>query len=297
MEINELISLTSKYGLTIKEESIHFNESGLDFLVAFAHDTNDVEWTLRIPRRPDVFERTGVEKNVLNLIYKKVPFETPYWEIYEEDLIAYKKLSGVPAGTIDHSIQNYVWELNHEQIPEQFHQSLANILASLHTFSSEEIKNAGLTVHTAEEARQSMKTRMEKVKQTFGVGDSLWNRWETWLQNDSLWPAQTGLIHGDVHAGHIMIDTDEKAIGLIDWTEAKLTDVSVDFVFYYKAFGEDALDKLIHYYHQADGLYWPGMKEHIIEQDAAYAVAIAEFAIISGVKEYEQMAKDALEIK
>ncbi|MCM2404403.1 Mph(B) family macrolide 2'-phosphotransferase, partial [Rhizobium sp. S153] len=42
------------------------------------------------------------------------------------------------------------------------------------------------------------------------------------------------------------------------------------------------------------GIYWPRMKEHIIELDAAYAVAIAEFAIVSGVEEYEQMAKEAL---
>lgn len=36
------------------------------------------------------------------------------------------------------------------------------------------------------------------------------------------------------------------------------------------------------------------MKEHIIELDAAYAVAIAEFAMVSGMEEYEQMARGAL---
>ena len=36
------------------------------------------------------------------------------------------------------------------------------------------------------------------------------------------------------------------------------------------------------------------MKEHIIELDAAYPVEVAEFAIVSGIKEYEKMAKDAL---
>ena len=38
------------------------------------------------------------------------------------------------------------------------------------------------------------------------------------------------------------------------------------------------------------------MKEHIIELVAAYPVSIAEFAIVSGVEEYVQMAKKALEI-
>ncbi|NQD68984.1 macrolide 2'-phosphotransferase, partial [Bacillus haikouensis] len=38
----------------------------------------------------------------------------------------------------------------------------------------------------------------------------------------------------------------------------------------------------------------PAMKEHIIELKAAYPVAIAEFAITSGLDEYEQMAREAL---
>lgn len=44
------------------------------------------------------------------------------------------------------------------------------------------------------------------------------------------------------------------------------------------------------------GIYWPAMKEHVIELNAAYPVAIAEFAIISGLEEYEQLAKETLQV-
>lgn len=74
-----------------------------------------------------------------------------------------------------------------------------------------------------------------------------------------------------------MIDIDANVTGLIDWTEAKVTDVSHDFVFHYRGFGEAALEKLIHYYRQAGGIYWPAMKEHIMELNAAYPVTVAEF--------------------
>lgn len=43
-------------------------------------------------------------------------------------------------------------------------------------------------------------------------------------------------------------------------------------------------------------LYLHKMKAHIIELVAAYPVSIAEFAMVSGVEEYDQMAKKALEI-
>nr|WP_281289859.1 macrolide 2'-phosphotransferase [Oceanobacillus sojae] len=286
--------LARKYGLNLEGDAIRFNESGLDFLVAFAKDTDGEEWVLRIPRRDDVMDRTIDEQKVLKVVHQHASFQVPVWSIYENDLIAYKKLKGVPAGTIDPEIQNYVWEMDIENIPEQFHQSQGEVLASLHNVPKKEAEKAGIPAYTAKEAHVSMKERMEKVKKRFGVADDLWNRWQNWLNNEELWPKETGLMHGDVHAGHMMIDDDTKVIGLIDWTEAKVTDVSNDFVFQYKAFGEEALDKLIHYYKQAGGIYWPKMKEHIIELDAAYAVAIAEFAMISGMEEYEQMARGAL---
>lgn len=153
-----------------------------------------------------------------------------------------------------------------------------------------------MVVHTPEEARQSMKERMEAVKIEFGVGEFLWNRWKEWLSDNEMWPKQVGFIHGDVHAGHILVDKDAKVTGLIDWTEAKVTDVSNDFVIYYRTFGEEGLDAIIKAYKEAGGCFWPKMKEHIIELVAAYPVSIAEFAIISGLEEYEQMAKDTLEV-
>ncbi|SCC24607.1 Macrolide 2-phosphotransferase II [Bacillus cereus] len=290
------VEIARKYGLEVKEESIIFNESGLDFLVAYAEDYKGEEWVLRFPRRDDVMPRTIVEKKALDLVYKYATFQVPVWSLYKNDLIAYKKLTGVPAGTIDPEIQNYLWEMDYENVPERFHQTLAKALASLHTIPKEEALTVGLYVQTAEEARKSMIERMEKVKANFGVGKSLWNRWQAWIKNEELWPQRTGLIHGDVHAGHTMIDKDANVTGLIDWTEAKVTDVSNDFVFQYRAFGEASLEKLIQHYRQAGGIYWPVMKEHVIELNAAYPVAIAEFAIISGLEEYEQMAKETLQV-
>lgn len=44
------------------------------------------------------------------------------------------------------------------------------------------------------------------------------------------------------------------------------------------------------------GYFWTEMKKHIIELVAAEAVTIAEFAVTSGLKEYEEMAKQALQV-
>lgn len=296
-DMKQVIEIAKKHNLILKEETMQFNESGLDFQVVFALDESGIDWVLRLPRREDVMPRTRVEKLALDLVNQYVKsFQAPNWIIYSDELIAYKKLDGVPAGTIDHNIGNYVWEIDINNVPPSFHMSLGRVLAELHSIPSDKATEFGLIVQTPEEARKSMKQRMNDVKTKFGVGEKLWNRWQSWVNDDEMWPKKTGLIHGDVHAGHTMIDKEANVTGLIDWTEAKVTDISNDFVFNYKAFGEEGLEALIIAYKEAGGYYWPKMKEHIIELVAAYPVSIAEFAIVSGVEEYVQMAKKALEI-
>ena len=296
-DMKQVIEIAKKHNLILKEETMQFNESGLDFQVVFALDESGVDWVLRLPRREDVMPRTRVEKLALDLVNQYVKsFQAPNWIIYSDELIAYKKLDGVPAGTIDHNIGNYVWEIDINNVPPSFHMSLGRVLAELHSIPSDKATEFGLIVQTPEEARKSMKQRMNDVKTKFGVGEKLWNRWQSWVNDDDMWPKKTGLIHGDVHAGHTMIDKEADVTGLIDWTEAKVTDISNDFVFNYKAFGEEGLEALIIAYKEAGGYYWPKMKEHIIELVAAYPVSIAEFAIVSGAEEYVQMAKKALEI-
>ncbi|HWL25373.1 MULTISPECIES: macrolide 2'-phosphotransferase [Bacillales] len=290
----EVLEIAEKHGLQLIEDFFVFNESGLDFQVVFAKDQEGKEWVLRIPRRFDVFPRTKAEKTALDLINKYASFEAPDWGIYTEELIAYKKLNGVPAGTIDPEAKRYVFEIDENNIPKCFYQTLGKVLATLHSIPREKASEAGVIVQTPEEVKQIMKNRMDAVKEKFGVGEPLWNRWQTWLNDEEIWPKETGLIHGDLHPGHILVESSGNVTGLIDWTEAKVADISTDFVGHYRVFGEEGLDTLIKAYKEAGGYHWPKMREHIIELNAAYPVGIAEFALISGMDEYIQMANKEL---
>lgn len=91
-----------------------------------------------------------------------------------------------------------------------------------------------------------------------------------------------------------MIDAIAQVTGFIDWTEAAVTDPACDFVAHYRTFGENALNKLISAYAKAGGCVWPKMAEHVIELAASYPIAIAEFALKSGLDEYKQMARQSL---
>lgn len=292
-----IVTIASECGLDIQPESISINESGLDFQVAFAEDRHGVEWVLRIPRRPEVYARTGSEKETVDFVQQHVSFEVPNWQIHKETLIAYPKLTGVPAATIDPELQQYVWEIEHKPVPQNFIDTLAEVLVDLHRITDEELASSDIKTTTIEQIKEDYQERMHKVKETYGVSPDLWNRWQTWLEHDELWPNHVTMIHGDLHPGHIMVDKEANVTGLIDWTEASHADPSNDFMGHHRVFGDEGLDELIEAYDKAGGTTWPQMKEHIIELNAVFPLFIAEFALTSGEAAYEKMAKKELGVE
>lgn len=290
----EVFQLAKKNGIDIHPKSMKGNESGLDYYAVTAEDVAGTRWLLRIPRRNDSMQESAKEKQVLDAIKNKLPIQIPDWQIYTPELIAYPLLKGVPAGTVDEEKQGYLFELDERNVPKTFIQTLAEALVALHSMDATEAIGRGLEVESAEEIRVSMKRRMDKVKDVYGVNEELWTRWQTWVEEDSYWPNKTGLVHGDLHPGHILIDKTGKVTAIIDWTEAKFDDPSKDFISHYMVFGEESLLELIEAYASYGGYTWPKMKEHIDEMVASNAIAVAEFAQKSNLEEYHQMAREML---
>lgn len=295
METQEIINLAGKYGFDMENQEWVLNDSGLDFIVIQLDDKDGVPWILRIPRRPDVQSEIDKEKAILAVVEPNLSIQAPNWEIADAGLIAYKALAGVPAGTINKEEQRYDWKLDPENLSDNYVATLANGMVSLHQIPFSKITDGGMAVQTIQDVRKRMQERMEKVKNELGVSDKLWTRWQYWVGDDSFWPEHSGFIHGDLHPGHILIDEEERVTGFIDWTEAKVADVSTDFVGHLRTHGERELERLVEAYGKAGGTVWPKMTAHIIELAATYPIDIAEFAIKSGSEEYLDMARGALQ--
>ncbi|MFC3041717.1 macrolide 2'-phosphotransferase [Virgibacillus xinjiangensis] len=293
----QVSDIAKNHELMIREDFIEFNESGLDFQVVFANDMEGEQWVLRIPRRADVIAHAVREKKTLDLVSPHLSVSAPKWEVFSDELIAYKILPGIPAGTVDPEKKSYVWEIDEENVPIIYHETLARAMASLHQINRQYMEEAGMHTFSISEIRDNMRHRIEKVEEDYGVAEELWNRWQAWLNNDSLWPESTALVHGDLHPGHILIDHTSRVTGLIDWTEARVDDPATDFVAHYMAFGEDALNRLIEAYDKAGGYVWPFMAEHVKELQAAYPVTVAEFAERSGSGEFANLARQLLGVE
>jgi len=286
--------IANNKGIDVLEDTIKINDSGVDFLVAHAQVENGDKWILRIPRRPESMRHALQEKKALDIIRKYTSFQVPNWSIFSEDLIAYKQLSGIPAATIDIEKQGYVWSFDETNVPSEYYYSLGKTLANLHSLPQAEFENIGVEILGASDLRASMKERMERVKEKYHVNPSLWDRWQAWLAEDSLWPSHIGVKHGDIHPGHILIDKNNHVTGIIDWTEVGIADVSADFMSHYLLFGKDGLKKLIDAYDNAGGKTWARMDEHIVELLTTSAITVAEYAQVSGMKDMHETAAHML---
>jgi macrolide phosphotransferase len=288
-------AIARRHGLTLFGE-IERNELGLDFFAAFANDESGTPWAVRIPRRPDVLPRAQNEARVLELLKGRLPVAVPDWRIVSPEMIAYPKLVGTTAVTVDPETRVPTWNIDRQSAP--FVESFAQALAAIHRIDPAEARAAGLKVSTPEESRREFAENLDRVTREIGVGQGQGRRWRAWLDDNDSWPPFSALVHGDLHVGHVVVDEASRATGILDWTEAEVSDPSIDFIFHLMGFGESGLDLLIAEYESAGGKTWPGLRRQAEERLAAFPVKYALFALKSGQDEHlaavrEQLGLDA----
>jgi macrolide phosphotransferase len=287
----ELFACAEQNGLQLNPDHFEVNESGLDFLVAFAKDDAGQAWVLRKPRRSDVWERIENERKVLKAVGKHLPVAVPEWRIFTPNLIAYPLLRGNPIATVDPAGRGYIWRFPQDSLSDAFFNSLAETLAALHRIEHDEGIKEGVRCKTPSEARDAFAANFEEIKQSFPIPAKLYDRWMAWLSTDKYWPEHSVFNHGDLHPPHILVDDSQRVSGLIDWTEAEIADPGKDFVLLYALFGDKGLRDMLNRYEKAGGKTWPRMSEHIVEQWAAYPALVAKFALTTGKEADMEMAR------
>lgn len=287
-------ALAVRHGLHLGGD-IAFNDTGLDFRVAFATDTKGRPWVLRIPRRDDVELKIEREARILDFVKDRLPVEVPDWQVRARDLVAYPMLTDPTALVFDADTHTVTWNI--DKGAEAYVTSLADVLVALHESPPAEAVAAGISASSPEEVRVKIRQELETVKQEIGIGRGLEDRCRRWLDHDALWPDFSVLTHGDLYAGHVTVASDGRVRGVIDWTEAEVGDPSIDFAGHLPAFGAESLKQLVDAYESAGGRIWPGMVEHINERYAvASPIRYGVFAIATGDEQHVAAARAQLEV-
>jgi aminoglycoside phosphotransferase (APT) family kinase protein len=277
-QASDLLAAARREGVTLTAPTDALDTMGLDFVVVHATDAAGTPWIVRSPRRPDAVEAARIEARVLALVAPRLPVAVPDWRVHADDVIAYPRLSGVPAVTLDTGTPT--WNRIDPAAPsEGFLDSFADALAAMLAISVDDARAAGVTVRSIDEDRAELSRAIESSREALGPPAETLARWRRWLADDVSWPNQLGFIHGDLHPGHMLLDDDGRLTGILDWTEAKVTDPSVDLSVFHGCFGRAATEAMVTRLAARGVPLWPTVIDHCAERWAIAPALAADWAL------------------
>lgn len=291
MKKQDIIQLAKNSGIELTGD-ITFNEMGLDYQVVFAQDTSGLRWVLRLPRRTNLGHKIKYEAQALKFLKDRVSINIPDWKTYNDHFIAYPMLEEPPVITFDSQTYEVTWNINKDS--HHFIDSLAKFLAELHAIPQDRAMSSGISKIDINEERTKIHNEITLVNAEIGIGPKALNRWHMWLDDDSYWPTKISLVHGDLYAGHMLAGYDGTISGIIDWSEVKLGDPSIDFSGHLSAFDKNSLTLLIKTYEHLGGVVWPRMLEHCIERHSLSTLKYAVFALEQKLDQHIEAAKQQI---
>jgi len=287
----QLHALAARHGLRL-EGPLTVNELGLDYRIVIAAVEGGKRWVLRIPRRPEVSAKVEQEARVLGMLKERVPFAVPDWRVTSAELVAYPMLEDSTAILVESGSTSPKWVI--AQDSEVFAESFAAALAALHGVPVAAAEAAGMLVRTPEQARRKVADDIERVCRELQVNEKRLERWQRWLDDDTSWPDFCVVVHGDLYVGHVLVDSAERVSGMIDWSESRVDDPTIDMTSHLMVFGEAGFTKLSRAYEAAGGRVWPRIAHHTAERLAAWPVTYALFGLDSGNEHHLATARAQL---
>lgn len=288
-----VVELAARHGLALAGDGITFNEAGLDYRVAFAHEEADVEkqWVLRMPRRDDVSAKLGEERAILDFVRPQLPVAVPEWRIQTPELIAYPLLPGFPGLTLDDDGEP-VW---HFDIASEVHaDSLARLIAALHGLDPAQAEAAGIPREHPEDVRARWRADLDRVCAEFEVSEDLLGGWRAWLADDGLWPTETVFTHGELYPAHLLLDEREEIVSVLDWTTAKVSDPAIDFAFHCMISSADIFERTVALYTELTGRTEPRLAERCAALLSAGPLNYGIYALVTGNPDHRAAAAEML---
>jgi GTP-binding protein HflX len=269
------VELARACGLEL--DGAELDDGGLDFLVVHAKDASGRAWVLKLPRRADVFPPTRVEAKALRALAPRLSVAVPELAVHARSLLAYPRLEGTPAVLLGAGGPR--WTIDRESPPDAFVDSTARFFAELQATPLELAASAGVATRTIEETRAGLRKSIAATRTALGASDAIVERWHRWIDDDSSWPDFVALVHGDLHPGHMLLGDDGALRAVLDWSEIRVTDPSIDFAMFYGAFGGAAFERLVAAFEAKGGRTWPALSRHAPERWAAFAPLLAEWGL------------------
>ena len=152
------------------------------------------------------------------------------------------RLPGTPVLAMNDGVPSFSFAL--DDPPTAFLDDLAAALMALRGVDVAAARGAGLVV-VDDLGRAELARQLDETQGALEASARLRGRWRSILDDDAHWSLAPALSHGDLHPGHWLVDDEHRLLGVLDWTEAKVTHPGTDLAMLFGCCGGRALSALL----------------------------------------------------
>ncbi|MEI2733292.1 MAG: phosphotransferase [Dermatophilaceae bacterium] len=213
---------------------------GARFEVAFVTDRQQRRWTVRVPTTPAAGAQQDATVALLHLLARRLPFQVP----------APKGFVAVPQGRamVYPHLVGHALDLDHVPAGPGLAAEIGRAIAALHNVDRGVYEQSGVPAYDAEQCRARHLADLDRGAGTGHVPAALLTRWESALEDVTLWRFAPTPTHGALDGRAILaaFDGDQNASAghvkaLLGWEEAAVADPATDIA----AFAAVADERLI----------------------------------------------------
>jgi aminoglycoside phosphotransferase (APT) family kinase protein len=199
-----------------------------EFDAALVIDTQDRSWVIRAPRTPAAGARLESAAALVALLARRLPFQVPvprgFASIPEGRAAVYPLLPGRP--------------LAFDALPSGpgLAAELGKAIAAIHNLDRGVFEEAGVPAYDADSYRTRRLADLDRAAATGHVPVTLLSRWESALDDVTLWRFAPAPVHGGITGSQVLavFDSDADAAsghvrGVVGWEDAKIADPAEDF--------------------------------------------------------------------
>ena len=141
-----------------------------------------------------------------------------------------------------------------------FSNSIAKAIAAIHNVSKLVVEDAHLASYEPADVVRNRVAELDRIAATGKVPSILLSRWESALEDTSLFRFQPTVIHGSLN-GDSMLALDNEVTGVIGWSTLKISDPAEDFAWILGTSIHELSDSIIDVYRQHNIAVDPGFRQ------------------------------------
>lgn len=220
---------------------------GARFEVAFVTDRQQRRWTVRVPLTPAAGAQQDATVALLHLLARRLPFQVP----------APKGFVAVPQGRamVYPHLVGHALDLDHVPAGPGLAAEIGRAIAALHNVDRGVYEQGGVPAYDAEQCRARHLADLDRGAGTGHVPTALLTRWESALEDVTLWRFAPTPTHGGLDGRAILaaFDGEQNAStghvkALVGWEEAAVADPAADIAAFAAAADERLVETVLEAY-------------------------------------------------